>query len=173
VELAPLVARQVADFRHYAAAKGVAIRYEIRAPNAAVRFDPYCMDNALTNLIGNAVKFTDGGGEVCIDVTRDSQGHLCLHVQDSGVGIDAAFLRRLSEPFARDTSALVRQREGAGLGLALTKNYLELNGAWLSVESQRGKGSTFTIHFTTEIPTPTNRLFASQAPPRNIDGAPA
>jgi PAS domain S-box-containing protein len=150
IELATLVKRQIGDFQSLASAKGLNLTCRIDEPNAVVSFDPYCLGNALMNLVANAFKFTPSG-EVRIELSRGLDGALCLRVCDTGVGIAPAFLPRVGEPFAREESGFTRRFEGTGLGLALTKRYLELNGARLSVESEKGRGSVFTIHFSTEI----------------------
>ena len=160
VELAAAIERQISDFQPMARAKGLALSFTIGDPSAAVIFDPYCLDPALMNLLANAIKFTPNG-DVHVELARGSDRHLCLHVRDTGLGIDADFLPRLCEPFAQEDSGFTRRFDGVGLGLALTKRYLELNGARLSAKSQKGLGSLFTIHFTTE-----------SAPPRPADVSP-
>jgi PAS domain S-box-containing protein len=150
IELATVVGRQIRDFQPLAGAKGLTLACKIDEPNAAVSFDPYCLGNALMNLVANAVKFTPSG-EVRIELSRDLDRNLCLRVCDTGVGIAPTFLPRVGEPFAQEESGFTRRFDGTGLGLALTKRYLELNGARLSVESEKGKGSVVTIHFSTEL----------------------
>jgi PAS domain S-box-containing protein len=146
IEIVPLIERQLHDFRPLASAKNVQLIAEITEPAAVVRFDPYCLENALTNVLANAVKFTDEG-EVTVRLSRDAEGRLSLSVRDTGIGIDPQFVAHLGELFAQEDSGMGRRFEGTGLGLALTKSYLELNGARLSVETEKGKGSAFTIRF--------------------------
>lgn len=90
-------------------------------------------------------------------------GALVLEVTDTGVGIDTRFLPRLFEPFVQESSGYTRAFEGPGLGLALTRRYLELNGARVSVESLKGKGSTFRVTFPVPLPD-----HGSTAPPLGI-----
>ena len=144
--LAPLIERQLQDFRPLAQAKELSLSSEIEAFDAEVTFDAYCLENALTNLLANAVKFTLRG-EVRVRLARDDQGALALSVSDTGIGIDPSFVARLGEAFVQEDSGFGRRFEGSGLGIALTKSYLELNGARLSVESQKDVGSRFTILF--------------------------
>jgi signal transduction histidine kinase len=147
--LAPLIERQLQDFRPLAQAKNLSLSSDIEAFDAEVTFDAYCLENALTNLLANAVKFTIRG-EVRVRLARDERGSLALSVSDTGIGIDPSFVARLGEAFAQEDSGLGRRFEGSGLGMALTKSYLELNAARLSVESEKDVGSRFTIHFTDE-----------------------
>jgi PAS domain S-box-containing protein len=147
--LAPLIERQLQDFRPLAHSKNLSLSSDIEAFDAEVTFDAYCLENALTNLLANAVKFTSRG-EVRVRLARDERGSLALSVRDTGIGIDPSFVARLGEAFAQEDSGLGRRFEGSGLGIALTKSYLELNAARLSVESEKDVGSQFTIHFADE-----------------------
>src|SRR5262249_20703648 len=130
-------------------AKGRTLSSDIEVADAEVTFDAYCLENALTNLLANAVKFTMRG-EVRVRLARDERGSLALSVRDTGIGIEPSFVARLGEAFAQEDSGLARRFEGSGLGTALTKSYLELNGARLSVESEKDVGSRFTIHFAAD-----------------------
>jgi PAS domain S-box-containing protein len=147
LDLPALIERHVSDVRVLADSKHLALAFEIREPRARVVFDEHCLSNTLMNLLGNAIKFTEAGC-VSVKLFRNRQGALCLEIRDTGIGIDPAFLPRLFEPFVQEDSGYSRRFEGSGLGLALTKNYLELNGASLSVESEKGRGSVFTILFS-------------------------
>src|SRR6202050_510396 len=169
VSLAALLQRCMSDQEGVARDKGVAIscRNEI-SPETMIRFDEYCLSNALTNLLNNAIKFTERGSVVA-RFYRGSEGQLRLEVRDTGVGIDRAYLESLFEPFSQERSGDTRKFEGTGLGLALTQRYLALNRANLVVESEKGKGSVFRIDFTIacEIETPDHDATISQ-PPRDL-----
>jgi PAS domain S-box-containing protein len=146
LELAPLIERQVRDLSLLAEERGLDLTCQIEVPDAIVPFDAYCLNQALTNLLQNAIKFTERGG-VAARLFLDAEGRICLEISDSGIGIDPAFLPRLFEPFSQEESGYSRRFEGSGLGLALTKRYLELNDARLSVRSEKHRGTTFTVHF--------------------------
>ncbi len=146
--LAPVIVRQEQEFRVMAEQRELGLRTEIDEPDAAVVFDEYCLSQALGNLINNAMKFTEQG-EVVVRLYRDGDGRLAIDVRDTGVGIDPHYLPQLFEPFSQEDSSYTRQFDGAGLGLALTKRYLELNGATIDVRSEKGKGSVFIITFST------------------------
>jgi two-component system, sensor histidine kinase len=138
-----------------AAAKGIALFSNIDDPDTIILFDEHCLVGALTNLIQNAIKFT-AQGAITIRLSRGRSANLELEISDTGIGIDTTYLPRLFEPFSREESSYNRPFEGWGLGLALARKYLELNGASLSVASQKNVGSTFTIGFTlaSEIRSP-------------------
>ncbi len=157
LHLSELAAREVDDFRPLANRKGLALRFIDEAPGACVMADEYCISAAVQNLIGNALKFTERGF-VEVRQFREDRA-LCIAVRDSGVGIDAKFLSKLFQPFLQEESGFNRKFEGSGLGLALTKRFLEANQARVEVESTRGAGSTFTIHFSPPQET-TNRKMA-------------
>ena len=149
IELAGFVERLLGEFTVLAAKKGLALTAEIEEPRAIVRFDEGCLSNALTNLLQNAIKFTERG-DVAVRLHRDARAALCLAVRDTGVGIDADYLSHIFEAFSQENPGLTRRFEGVGLGLSLVRKYLELNGAEIAVASEKGKGSTFTIRFARE-----------------------
>jgi len=146
IALAPFIEDQVNDLRVLATEKGLELRLEIAADEATVRFDEYCLQTALSNLLHNAIKFTDRG-EIVLGLERDNAGTLKLEVRDTGVGIDDNYLPRLFEPFSQEQTGHSRRFEGAGLGLAFARRCVELGGARISAASRKGVGSTFTIEF--------------------------
>ena len=103
----------------------------------------------LINILGNAVKFTDAPGTVSFTVEQaDFDGDarlLRFTVQDTGVGMDEAFLPKLFEPFAQADSSTTNRFGGSGLGMAITKNMVDLMGGTIAVESEKGHGTTFTV----------------------------
>ena len=113
----------------------------------SMRGDPGRLRQILTNLVGNAIKFTDAG-EVVVraEVAEEDAGDVLLRfeVTDTGIGIDRATLARLFEPFSQADSSTTRVHGGTGLGLAISKRLAELMGGTLSAESELGRGSTFT-----------------------------
>jgi signal transduction histidine kinase len=146
IDLGAFVRRELAEMEVLARRKKIELNCIIEEPAAVVRFDARCLSGALVNLVQNAIKFT-AEGVVTVRVYREDAGALCLEVRDTGAGIDAAYLPRLFEPFTREDSALTRGVEGSGLGLALTRRYLELNGARITARSEKNAGSSFTIVF--------------------------
>jgi PAS domain S-box-containing protein len=146
IALAPFIEDQAVDFNVLAAEKGLKLRLEIAESDATVRFDEYCLQSALGNLLQNAIKFTDRG-EIVLGLDRDSAGTLKLEVRDTGIGIDNDYLPRLFEPFSQEQTGHHRRFEGAGLGLAFARKCVELAGGQISAASRKGEGSTFTIAF--------------------------
>ena len=111
--------------------------------------DPLRLNQVLTNLVGNALKFTERG-EVVVAIERDTQsrepGALRFSVRDTGIGIAPEKLASIFSPFAQADSSTTRKYGGSGLGLAIVERLVHLMGGRVWVESETGKGSTF--HFT-------------------------
>jgi len=131
-------------FSEPAAAKSLRLTVSDAAPEATMLFDPDCLYKALYNLVDNAVKFTPQG-EVEVRLYRTPDGQSCLAVRDSGFGIDPSFLPRIFEPFSQATAGSNRRHQGCGLGLTLTKRYVDMNHATLVVASAPGGGAVFAI----------------------------
>ena len=125
--------------------RGLTLR--LRAPETPVYalLDRTCINRVLTNLIGNALKFTDQGG---VDVVIEASGERPrLIVRDTGIGIAPDFLPHLFDEFRQASQGEARSHEGSGLGLAITQRLVGLMGADIDVESEVGAGSAFTVHF--------------------------
>jgi signal transduction histidine kinase len=97
------------------------------------------------NLLANAVKFTPDGGGVLLQAQRISAGQFEFSVSDNGIGIAEEDLQRLFTPFEQLDSSLERKYEGTGLGLSMVKRLAELHNGTVSVHSELGKGSCFTV----------------------------
>jgi len=109
--------------------------------------DPTRLAQVVGNLMQNACKFTDAGGQVTVELRREpDQDQARLVVRDTGIGMEAEILQRLFEPFSQADRSLARSRGGIGLGLALVKGLVELHGGRVAASSRgRGLGSEFTI----------------------------
>jgi two-component system phosphate regulon sensor histidine kinase PhoR len=104
------------------------------------------LESAFTNLLVNALKYTPNDGSVRMRWWTDEEGAY-FSVIDSGIGIPAEHIPRLTERFYRVDPGRSRGHGGSGLGLAIVKHALQRHGGWLDVQSAEGKGSTFTCHF--------------------------
>jgi len=140
-----LIEEFIDDYKVLAEQKGLTLDWSSEAPGSTLEFDEYCFTHMLSNLLSNAIKFTERG-RVGVRLFRDTGGGLALEVSDTGIGMDEKFVSRLFDPFSRE------QRksgiDGAGLGLAVTKRYLELNGASISVQTRKDAGSTFLVRLS-------------------------
>lgn len=118
----------------------------VRLPDRPVRIhhDPQRVGQVVTNLVGNALKFTPRGGRVEVQVEPDRDGAV-IRVGDNGPGIDAADLPRIFERFYRGGQATEARSSGSGLGLSIVKSIVDMHGGRISVESQIGRGTVFTV----------------------------
>jgi PAS domain S-box-containing protein len=135
----------VDDYKMLAEQKGLTLDWSNEAPGSTLEFDEYCFTHMLSNLLNNAIKFTDRGG-IRVRLFRGAEGGLVLEVSDTGIGMQEKFVSRLFDPFSREQRK--GGTEGAGLGLAVTKRYLELNGASISVQTRESEGSTFLVRLS-------------------------
>jgi PAS domain S-box-containing protein len=139
-----------------AAQKGLELRVAI-APDVPDRLvgDPVRLAQVLTNLLGNAIKFTETGHvgvSVGIDERTDAGARLRFGVIDTGIGIDAAHLRAIFDPFTQADGSTTRRFGGTGLGLAISSNLVAMMGGRIWVDSMIGKGSAFS--FTAQLDVP-------------------
>lgn len=143
VDLAKIAMRRSLDA---AAEKGQTIYFDANCDGVTLEGDQRRWLQVLLSLLSNAIKFTPQDGELGILVERDEAAALVhVHVWDRGIGIAPDGVARLFRPFSQLDSALTRQFPGTGLGLALTKRLVELQDGQISVRSEPGQGSTFTI----------------------------
>ncbi len=136
-------------FRHQAEDAGLQVSVDI--PERMVMLDAMIYRRIMSNLIGNAIKFTPAGGRVDITATElhvSSSGYVRyeIRVADNGIGISKDFLPKLFLPFEREQTSTESGHAGTGVGLAIVKELLDLVGGSISVETEKGKGSTFILH---------------------------
>jgi len=149
-DLTRLLARMKAAFGEVASRKGVALRIEV-APDVAGDWigDKVRIGQILANLISNAVKFTDAG-EVLLSVEalklgKPGAGGLRIAVRDSGVGMDADTLSRLFSPYVQASAETSHTHGGTGLGLSISRSLARMMGGDITVASEPGQGSCFTV----------------------------
>ncbi len=145
VDMGALVERCVKALAGTAADLGVAMSLEPPPSAFVVEGDPVRLEQVVTNLLTNALKYTPRGGHVDVSLSLE-KGSGRIRVADDGVGIDADVLPRIFELFAQDDQTLARSRGGLGVGLTLVRSLVSLHGGSVVAESEgRGKGSVFTV----------------------------
>jgi signal transduction histidine kinase len=150
IDVVPLVAEAVEIMRAQADGKAVPIALELPA-DAWVSAAPARLKQALLNLVGNAVKYTPGGGRVTVSV--DAPGRtVTIRVADTGIGIPARHLPHVFDKFYRVHDASTKGIPGTGLGLAITKSIVESHGGTIRVESTEGAGSVFLVELPARRP---------------------
>lgn len=123
---------------------------------------PYVLADAvrirevLVNILGNAVKFTDDGGSIIFEMNYhpwedDKHIVVCYRISDTGVGMSEEFVEHIFDEFSQEENSARTQYKGTGLGMAITKRYVDLMGGTISVESKKNEGSTFTIEIPFEL----------------------
>ncbi|CAA9519410.1 MAG: Sensory box histidine kinase, partial [uncultured Thermoleophilia bacterium] len=127
-----------------ARARGLALAAGECPADVTVRADPEKLRQVLVNLLSNAVKFTEPGGRIAVACAADG-ARVRIAVRDTGVGIAADQFGRIFEPFVQVRAGLTRPHEGAGLGLAISRDLARGMAGDLTVESEIGVGSTFTV----------------------------
>lgn len=131
--------------------------YRERPKNPYVLADAARIREVLTNLLGNAVKFTKDGGMVILDISShpgEDDKHMIVRyiVKDNGIGMSEGFQKKLFKPFSQeDDSGARTQYKGTGLGMAITKEYVHMMGGKIDVESKKGIGTTFTVEIPLEL----------------------
>ena len=128
------------------------LNFELRSRGRLPEYivgDRMRINQIILNLLSNAIKYTPEGGSIILTTEgrqkSSNLAHICFTVKDNGYGMSAEFLKNLFEPFAREDNEKINGIQGTGLGMAITKNIVELMGGSISVNSEPGRGSTFTI----------------------------
>jgi len=125
---------------------GLAMSSETGTDVARLYADRKLVSQALLNLLSNAVKFTPAGGQIRITALRESSsGDLLISVSDTGIGMAPEEIPRALEPFGQVDGSLARRYDGTGLGLTITKAFIEMHGGTLTLDSEKGRGTTATI----------------------------
>jgi two-component system phosphate regulon sensor histidine kinase PhoR len=144
INIAQLVAKALEAYRHEIQKEGFQVNVQIN-PDVPDSFaDPNAITMALFNLLDNSVKYSADQKRIDVRVDRNN-GFVDLTVVDQGIGIPPAEQHRIFDKFYRGREASVRRVRGSGIGLAITKHVAEMHGGEVLVQSEPGKGSTFTL----------------------------
>lgn len=143
VDLREAITDALTRLRSKAEAKGIRIELE-RSPALSARADRDRLAQVLSNLLANAIKFTGPGGQVTVTLASED-GRVSVTVIDTGIGIPPEDQSRIFDDFVQVESGRTRREEGTGLGLALTRHLVNLMGGGISLVSQPGMGSAFTV----------------------------
>ncbi len=137
--------------------KQLSFRVEIsNVTDTAIVCDRLRLDQVLLNILSNAIKYTKPGGSVLLHITQtddapEGWAAYRFKIKDTGIGMSKRFLKHLFEPFEREQTSTISQIQGTGLGLAITKNIVDMMDGTITVESEEGKGTEFTVSFQFRI----------------------
>jgi len=145
VELARIVKACESLIQFRARERSITINFELPQAMPTLMADGPRLKLAITNLLTNAVKFSETGATVTVVVSETETGGIAFAVSDSGIGIKPEDLDRVLQPFIQSDGSLQRRHEGMGLGLPLAKALIELHGGRLTLESTLGQGTTARI----------------------------
>lgn len=134
--------------------KGISLWFEAMTGIPIVLTDWEAARKILTNLVGNALKFTDAGGSVTVSAKTDDSGTLTVEVSDTGCGVAQEDLALIFDRFGQASSTHPEGEQGSGLGLSLSRQLAAMIGATLEVTSQPGEGSTFSLRFPVSANAP-------------------
>jgi two-component system phosphate regulon sensor histidine kinase PhoR len=144
VDVTAIVEETVAHFAYELEKASVTLSRETPEARLLARVDPESLSQAIMNLLGNAVKYSGKDRRITLRVAREGD-RIAIAVSDHGIGIRCEEQHRIFQKFYRVTTGANGQQGGAGLGLALVKHFAEAHGGAVTVESEPGQGSTFTI----------------------------
>ncbi|MBD1872321.1 response regulator [Nodosilinea sp. FACHB-131] len=161
VNLHNLVQTTLLDLRSLADGKALALKSTLQLNNPVVVNDEHRLRQVLTNLVSNAIKFTDRG-QVHITVTETASDQISLTVADTGIGIAEEQLPHIFEAFRQVDQTIRRQRPGTGLGLAIVQSLVSIMGGTIAVSSQQGQGTTFVVTLPRQI-SPSPETFSLDA----------
>jgi signal transduction histidine kinase/ActR/RegA family two-component response regulator len=162
VDLAPAIESAVDTLRPAAQARGVALTAELDPAAGSVAGDAARLEQVVTNLLTNALKFTPPGGRVTVRLARTGDWAR-LTVRDTGAGIRPDFLPHLFERFRQADSSSTRVHGGLGLGLAIVRHLVEIHGGRVRADSEgEGRGATFTVELPMLSAEPLGRWIAGR-----------
>ncbi len=145
--LSNAITRCVRMFSEKIPAKKLELNVDEASTNFTLHADERLMIQSIVNLLGNSVKFTNEGGHIWIDVVHDTAAKLVgIRIKDDGIGISKEDLPKIAKPFVQASNVVRKEHGGVDIGLALTKNIVELHGGKIAIESELGKGTTVTLY---------------------------
>ncbi|MFH1852686.1 MAG: PAS domain S-box protein [Candidatus Neomarinimicrobiota bacterium] len=144
-ELAGLIKTIVDELQPQAQTKQLKLQFSSQSLNSHIKADRHCINEAISNLIDNAIKYTEVGS---VKVTlKELSNNLVVEISDTGIGMSPEYLDQMFQAFSQESSGYTKKYQGIGLGLALTKRYLDLNDVELTVDSEKSVGTSFRLVF--------------------------
>lgn len=146
IDLSFIVSNVVKEFQSRASAKDIHLAFENKLNDAGLSADEFCVTQAISNLVDNAIKYTNKGF-IKLSLYSEGSGSIMLDIEDSGIGIAEEYLGNVFEPYTQEDTGYNRSYEGVGLGMSLVKKYLDLNNAEITINSIKNRGTKVTVKF--------------------------
>ncbi|WP_258880606.1 sensor histidine kinase [Clostridium estertheticum] len=151
----------VMSVTNFTDSKGLNIIFDTNTEEKIIAYDPEKIERVVLNLISNAIKFSDAGNEILVNV-NDKNEFIEISVSDTGIGIEKKYLDMIFDRFKQVDKSLSRNAEGTGIGLSLVKSIVELHDGTITVESQYGTGSKFTVSIPSKNVFNENKIYNSE-----------
>ena len=145
IEFIPILKQLQSEYELKAKQKNLDLIFNYKTDRTSIFSDEYALTHSLSNLIDNAIKYTNHGF-VKVTIT-DKNDDLCFLVEDSGIGISEDYIKKLFEPYSQEEVGFAKKYEGIGLGLSLTKKLIEMAQGSINVTSKKNIGSSFQLCF--------------------------
>jgi len=151
----------VMSVTNYTESKGLNIIFDTDIEENVIACDTEKIERIVLNLISNAIKFSDAGDEILVDI-KDMNEFIQISVEDNGIGIEEGNLDMIFDRFKQVDKSLARNTGGTGVGLSLVKSIVELHGGSIYVESEFGKGSKFKVMLPSGEVSHENTIYSSE-----------
>ena len=146
IELTGLLKNILQKHKNKAHSKEINFSYSSDIEKVMIYGDEYCINEAINNILHNAVKYTEEGS-VNMSLQDSIHSTYKLIIEDTGIGMSIEYQKKLFETFSQESDGYSKKYQGIGLGLALTKKFLEMNDIEIDIQSERQKGTTITLIF--------------------------
>ncbi len=156
----------VMSVTNFTNSKGLNIVFDTDVEETIIACDTEKIERIILNLISNAIKFSNEGNEILVEV-KDKNEYVEISVKDNGIGIEEKYLDMIFDRFKQVDESLSRNAEGTGIGLSLVKSIVELHGGSIYVESELGKGSKFTVKLPSRVVLHENMIYSSNVKSKN------
>ena len=157
IDLSTICTELIHQYKNIANKEGIDISFENKDGDVKLFADEYSITNSISNLIDNAIKYNNKG-YVKLILYKGNNDEILLKIVDSGIGMEKEYIKHIFDPYLQEVMGYGRTYEGVGLGLALVKKFMDLNGTDISIESKKWQGTTVTINFGKPIDQPKEKI---------------
>jgi signal transduction histidine kinase len=156
-----LVENITSSVAEYAKGKNINVQFDTEVKERNIAYDPDKLERIMLNLLSNAIKFTEKGGNIFVKICQREE-NIIISIRDTGIGIPQSKADKIFDRFIQVENTLTKSHEGSGMGLSITKAFVEMHGGAIKLKTQEGAGSEFII----ELPV---RILKEKCIPDHID----